>query len=460
MKRFFISSLALICLWSCQDDLDDVFQPESTVNINNFVWNAMNIFYLYKSDSPNLSNTAFESNEAYANFLSSYESPELLFKDLLADQDRFSVIVSDYTALENSLDGLNFTTGMQYVLVRVNSSSNVFGFARYVLPNSPAALAGIERGTIFNRVNGSNLSTNSNFSELLGGNSFSIGLAEFDGANLTELPEEISLEKVQLQENPIHKTEVVTIDGTKVGYLMYNNFRSNFDQELNNVFGTFRAEGIDELVLDFRYNSGGSVDNAKDLAEMITGQFSDEIFAFQFYNNNFTDGELLFDERISDGSSVNSLNLNQVYVLTGTSTASASELIINSLSPYINVIQIGETTVGKFEGSTTLYDSDDFGRQGANINHRYALQPLIVKYANANGITDYFEGLVPDIAQSEDYVTPGELGNVNEPLFNRALLEMGLQEGEGKPQQSPFQSSEVIFNSQSFSPSYQRMYVK
>lgn len=453
--------LACLTISSCQDDIDDVITPASTLEINDFVWKAMNVFYLYKPDSPNLADNAFATNEAYANYLNSFESPEALFNDLLAPQDRFSIIVDNYIALENSLDGINFTTGMQFGLVNISDSNSVFGFVRYVVPNSPAEDAGIERGMIFNSVNGETLTPNTNFNSLFGGDAYTIGLAEFNGAELTPLSTEISLFKTQLTENPIYSVEVIEEDNTKVGYLMYNGFRSNFDSQLNTVFANFKSENIDELVLDLRYNSGGNIETAKDLASMITGQFQGEIFAFEYYNDNFDDEELRFDNQIRTGANISSLNLNRVYILTGFSTASASELVINTLKPYIDVIQIGQTTVGKFEGSVTLYDSENFRRDGASINHLYALQPLILKTANANGVTDYFEGLTPDVQLNEDYTNPGIIGNQNEPLLNRALEEMGLNLTEGKPSLPLSQlSSELLFENQALQPTYQRMYVK
>src|SRR5690606_25817068 len=88
---------------------------------------------------------------------------------------------------------------------------------------------------------------------------------------------------------------------------------------------------------------------------------------------------------IGSGAAVNSLNLHQVHILTSPSTASASELVINGLRPYINVIQIGETTTGKNVGSITLYDSANFRKEGASPAHKYAMQPIVLKIVNRDG---------------------------------------------------------------------------
>jgi len=88
------------------------------------------------------------------------------------------------------------------------------------------------------------------------------------------------------------------------------------------------------------------------------------------------------------------------------------------------VVQIGDTTEGKFEGSATLYDSEDYTRNNVSLEHTYAIQPLILKTANKVGFTDFFEGLDPDIELRESFSNLGILGNPNETLLNRALQEI------------------------------------
>lgn len=459
-KTIAIFLISIFVLSACQEDRDDNINNINSLAdqeaIKNFIWKAMNIYYVYKSDSPDLADDRF-ANGGYEDFLESYETPPALFYDLLADQDRFSVIVDDFIELENSLEGISLQNGMKFGLVQIEGSNEVFGYVRYVVPGSPADEAGLERGDIFNRLNGQVFNADLNFTSLFEPDSYTIGLAEFNGSEITELDSEITLNKIQITENPIHTYSVIETNNLKVGYLMYNNFRSSFDDELNAVFAEFQAENIDELVLDLRYNGGGSIESAKDLSSMITGQFQGEVFAKQLFNDNFDDQDLLFDGSLRSGGSITSLNLNQVYILTGTSTASASELVINALDPYINVIQIGRTTVGKFEGSTTLYDSPDFTRNDVNLEHTYALQPLILKTANKNGVTDFFEGLSPDFEQFEDFENLGVLGSPDETLLNRALLEMGAELGRPAPSTAPRYKLLAEDNMQN--PTYQRMYV-
>jgi C-terminal processing protease CtpA/Prc len=183
-------------------------------------------------------------------------------------------------------------------------------------------------------------------------------------------------------------------------------------------------------VLDLRYNSGGSVDTAARLASMITGQFGNQVFSKQQWNQkvenffNETDPEALlnrFTNTINNGNAIQSLNLNKVYILTTGSSASASELVINGLKPYIQVVQIGTTTVGKNVGSITLYDSPTFAKTNVNSSHRYAMQPIVLRITDKNGNGDYINGIEPLVEQAENMDNLGILGNQTEPLFNTAI---------------------------------------
>jgi hypothetical protein len=210
---------------------------------------------------------------------------------------------------------------------------------------------------------------------------------------------------------------------------MYNGFYSNYDTELNEAFGLLKSQGITDLVLDLRYNGGGSIQSATRLASMITGSFKGQVFAKQQWNARI-------QARISSNNSanfftdevefapINSLNMNKVYILTSKSTASASELVINGLIPYIGVVQIGDVTTGKNVGSITLYDSPTFTKNNRNPNHRYAMQPIVLKIVNSTGYGDYQSGLVPTYKQVEYINNLGTLGDASETLLSIAIAKI------------------------------------
>jgi len=396
MKKNLLLVLLVVSITfsSCFKDKDDDIQVASAIDIQNFVYRALNFFYLYKADTPELANDAFADQSDLDAFLNTFDSPETLFDFLKSPQDRFSILVDDYVELENALNGITLSNGMEFGLVLYpDNSGNVFGYVRYVIPNTSAASENLQRGMIFNTIDGQQLNE-TNFGALLAPDSYTIGLATFDGQTVTATGESKTLIKSEVSENPIHIAQTLTVNGQNIGYLMYNAFTRNFAPELNAAFGQFKADGVTDLILDLRYNGGGSVENAVDLSSMITGQFSGELFFSEIWNEDRQADYAspgLFDSTIQTGEAINSLNLNRVYVLTTKRSASASELVINGLDPYIDVIQVGGTTTGKFQASFLLYDAPapNFDRSQANPGHTYAMLPLVFKTANAAGYTDY-----------------------------------------------------------------------
>jgi C-terminal processing protease CtpA/Prc len=430
MKKFLIVLLVLFLSQSvikCSEDFDDTISYGS---INNFVWKGLNLYYFWLSDSPDLSDIRFSSDNDYENFIASFNSPEAIFDHLKVDPtiDRFSVIFSNYTELEQILNGSQKSNGVDYELrFKQGSSTELFGWVRYIQPNSDASTKNIQRGAIFYAVNGISLNT-SNYSNLLNQENYTLNLAEFDNGAITPNGNSVNLTKTNYSENPVLLKKIFLRGNKKIGYLMYNGFFASYETELNNAFGYFQSEGITHLVLDLRYNSGGSVNTATRLASMITGQFNNQIFAKQQWNykieNLINNPEQLinrFTNSLSNGNNINHLNLNKVYVLTTKRTASASELVINGLAPYIDVIQIGDVTAGKNVGSITLYDSPTFRKENVNPSHKYAMQPIVLKIANSNNFSAYTNGLTPSVNQLEDIGNLGVLGEITDPLLNATL---------------------------------------
>ena len=437
-KALILFVLAAFSFQSCED-MDDTLGVPNELEIDNFIWKGLNLYYLWQADVPDLADDRFANQGELNTFLSATSGPEALFQSLLYKPvsqfpvpqavDRFSVLVDDYTYLENLFQGVTTNNGVEYGLRRKESNpSEIYGWVKYIIPGSDAANKNIKRGDIFYAVNGTPLDA-INYPDLLAAQNYTLNLADYNEGAITPNGQTVSLTKTQLTENPVLMADVIETGEHKVAYLMYNGFTANFDEQLNNAFGTFLAEGATELVLDLRYNGGGSVQTATYLASMITGQFNGQLFAKQQWNskvqayyeennperlvNNFTNS--------IGNTTINSLNLSKVYILTTTGTASASELVINGLKPYINVVQIGDVTIGKNVGSITLYDSPDFSRNDRNRTHKYAMQPLVIKTINKDGFGEYQDGLQPTVLLKEDLGNLGQLGDSTEPLLSTAL---------------------------------------
>jgi C-terminal processing protease CtpA/Prc len=177
---------------------------------------------------------------------------------------------------------------------------------------------------------------------------------------------------------------------------------------------------VNELILDFRYNPGGSVSTATLLASLIAPAdvvANEEVFIKYIWNDIINDywvneeGEESENLIIKFLNAGQNLNLNRLYVLTSDNTASASELVINGLRPYMDVIMVGDTTHGKYTASITLHDEEK--------SFNWAIQPIVLKTANINNETDYRDGLVPDHLADDDYFAP--LGSLEEDRLATAI---------------------------------------
>lgn len=435
-KFSIIFFLALFSIISCQDN-DDA--PATTtldgqnLEVQNFIWKGLNLYYLWQADVPNLSDNRFTDQDALNVFLSGYPVPENLFDALRVGStiDRFSWMVDDYLTLEGQLQGSTNNNGVEFGLsYKASGSTEVIGWVRYIIPNSNASTKNISRGEVFYGVNGTQLTVD-NYQALLFGsnNDYTLNMADINGGAFTPNGKSVALTKTALDENPILINKVIESGTHKIGYLMYNGFYSNYDTQLNDAFGTLKAQGVTDFVLDLRYNGGGSIQSATRLASMMTGNLNGKVFAKEQWNAKIqsyfdaNDPESLknYFTNTMGTTSINSIGMTKVYILTSKSTASASELVINGLKPHINVVQIGDITTGKNVGSVTLYDSPTFGKENRNANHRYAMQPLVLKIANSAGYGDYQSGLVPTYTQAETLSSLGVLGSTTEPLLSTAI---------------------------------------
>ncbi len=279
--------------------------------------------------------------------------------------------------------------------------------------------------------------------DLLYGNSMmDVELANYE--NEAFVPNGIirTITKEVLTENPVYYKNVYTSGAIKAGYLVYNQFVNTFNQDLDEAFAYFQSEGITDLILDLRYNSGGSVQTASYLASMILGENNQSVFAELRFNSKHTEDNKFYSFTNSytpydaqgnamGSTTIHSVNINSLIVITTYQSASASELIINGIKPFVPIVQIGTTTRGKDVGSITLFDSpiqDFLSKNSANTNHKWAMQPIVFKTYNAHGESDYSQGFAPDTFLNELQHIEGflTLGNPDETLLSAALAHLGF----------------------------------
>lgn len=433
--------ISLFSFLGCDKDEDKNLKPEipQANEINTFIWSGLHDLYLWNENVPNLTNPNYNNNEDSLNsFLNKYEDHEELFYDLLYDYgktDKFSWIVDDYEELEKEFQGITKSMGYNFMPVRYGANNNVLAYVRYVVKGSPAALGGLKRGDIITSINGQTITLN-NYRDLLYAESQILGFSQI--VSNTIVPDNsrtaVTLSAVEITENPIFLDTVYSVGSQKIGYLIYNSFTSNFDKQLNGVFLKFKNAGINKLILDLRYNLGGSLESSTYLASMIYGTHTTKVFLKTQFNNilqNYYNQQLgpdyfnvYFESNIENTDKsktpINTLNFQEVYVITSDHTASASESIINGLKPYMNVVTVGTQTLGKYVGSFTIKDIiDDKGT--VNPNHKWAMQPITLKITNSAGVSDYVNGLAPNIEVEEDLRILSVLGSLDEPLLKATV---------------------------------------
>lgn len=473
MKRFFLYIIITISVLSCVKDpventnssllgTSNYTGNDIDLRVRDFIWKGLNAYYLWQADVQNLQDNRFGSlpdtkadkNKSYTQFLKSFSDPKDLFYNGLLNNykriDRFSYITDNYIDLENQFKGITAGLGMNYSFGLVKKLGIYLAYVRYVVPNSEAERKGLQRGDVILSVNNQQL-TRTNAQQLLQKTPvISFATYRFLNDKFEPTGKTYTLRQEQTPENPVLIHKVFNKGGKKIAYLMYNAFVADFDEALNNAFADFKAQGVTDLILDLRYNGGGSVSTATYLASMITGQFAGQVFAVERWNSKVqphrgNSREYFTDNIVKDSRkiAINSLRMSKVYIITSENTASASELVINGLKPYIQVVQVGATTIGKNQGSVTIYDYIDTQGKVKNPKHKWAMQPLVMKIENAKGVGDYVNGLSPDIFIEEIGSNLGVLGDEREPILARALQEII---GTVSTDRAPLTATETSFD--------------
>jgi carboxyl-terminal processing protease len=404
--------LALLYIPGCKKDVSPVPETPVPANIqatNKWIYETMTDYYLWNDYLPSgIDYTKEADPEAY------------FYKLIYPEKDKWSYITSDYQSLKAELSGTPLTMGYQPVFYLAGTNKVIIAVA-YVYPGSAAADAGLERGDIIVKINDTPLDT-TNYYTLYSGTNYSVQLGAVIGTSFVSTGESLSMTARVTDTDPSVYYKVLDIDGYKIGYLAYVEFITGnngaYLATMDNIFDDFKTQGISDLIVDLRYNPGGEVDAALHLASdiapssvtsvnevMISLQYNAALQSYLRMNNYVDYLYYKFE------NSASNINMSHTFFLTTNRSASASELVITGLKPYMNITQIGEPTYGKYCGSWVIPDD----------NEEWAMMPIITKFANSQGFTDFVDGLIPDYYIEDELIPALPLGDIADPMIAKAV---------------------------------------
>ncbi|MDD2247503.1 MAG: S41 family peptidase [Proteiniphilum sp.] len=411
--------------------------------VNKWIYENMSVYYLWNDKLSKNPNYILYPKDFFNSILYKYNATSNPYGD------RFSWIQEDYKELLGNLSGVSSDDiGFEYIFVWADQArTHYYALVLYPKHGTDAESKKIDRGRFVTKINDQDI-TPGNYRDLFSGTgSKKLTMADWKldssvGPEDEGYPEYILtnsgdvniLMHSNFAENPVYRDSVYTIEDKKIGYLVYNFFardkgdKSNdYDKLLMNRLQNLQSQGIDEMVLDLRYNSGGAVSSAIALASALvkdrstsnvltTSQYNSIVHnsLLKEYGANYNK-DYFIDMILGTKTPIPSLDLPRLYVLTSGWTASASEFIINGLKPYMDVVLIGETTYGKNVGSISIYDEND-------SKNKWGMQPIIVRYANSLGQSDFTSGFLPnyEVDEFKDLYLV-DFGNTNDPLLGKAL---------------------------------------
>ena len=445
MKRFWFILLAMLLLLasSCGKKKENPFPDEGEelpqwYYVNLFAHQVMSSYYLWNEEIKD----GLSAWKATADPVQTVK--DIRYKDASGkDIDRWTMVTDDFSSFTGGVAGYNVTNGVEFALYYGDRShTSVVGVVTYTYADSPASAAGLRRGDIFVRVNGTAMTPDNYVSVvndgLYGGNSVSLTLS--DGRTVTLTPRD-------MYEEPLNELRILEVEGRKVGYLHYTSFTLVSTASLPECFQSFSEAGIRDLVLDLRYNGGGYVTACDVLGSLIAPREevrAGSVFSREIYNKILTEAweeepscflqEYTYaeDGRVFDLLGANP-GIERLYVLVGSNTASASESLICGLKPYMDVTVIGTRTYGKYcsglmMGAPRWYETyrndleEGLTDKALPMVDNWGIYVMYARYADRDGVTlSMPDGIVPDVELEDNPADGYQLGDPSETMLSAAL---------------------------------------
>ncbi|MFZ2286512.1 MAG: S41 family peptidase [Bacteroidales bacterium] len=389
MKRLIILSLLVIpVLAGCKKDPPPEPVDEYTFEerARDGLYDLMKYAYLWNSSMPTVK-------------LSDYNSPEDILEAVrYKPRDKWS-FVTDYESFMASMQGTFVGHGIRMSL---DNSNNVRIASLY--EGSDLWPQGVRRGWIVREVNDTPIApifisgTNEAYNTLMGPSTAGITnkflFQKPDGTTVT-----FTSTKATFTINSVTAAKVLDLTSGKTGYLCFETFIEPSEQELNEAFAVFKASNVTDLIIDLRYNTGGYMDIAQQLSSLVMKPEDTTKICYKLRYNSLVGPE--WNESYKFVRTASPLGLNRVVFITTRSSASASEVVINSLKPYVNVTIVGDTTHGKPAGMN-IWGYPFPSNSDPNPDYQYVFAPITFEYVNSSDEGQFYSGMLPDVKAADD----------------------------------------------------------
>ncbi len=411
MIRYCLPFILSACFlfFSCKKDSPPGPGPDASDNAraNNWIYNVLSEEYYW---SPYLTDKSKTNLEL---------APQDYLKSVRYADDRFSVVEPLETETRASADGYVTDFGINFIIWRYESGLRLLQITS-IVPGSPAERAGLRRSDRIDRIDGQTINE-SNWQALLARQRISLSLCD----ETFEPIREVELAKAPYYDTPVILDTVYTVGTKRVGYLVYYKYSSAFedsnDVDLMSAFRRFKQAGVNELILDLRFNGGGLEPLFIKMASLIAPAELVSGNAILAYTTDRVDrtkepGIDRFSLTPEELATAN-LDLDRLIVLANRFTASASEVTMHCLRQYMDLVHYGETTTGKYVGSQTF--------SGESKNIPWELHPITTRLYDKRFLGDpgYPDGLSPDVPMIDDGPFRGQLGEYQpDQDYDRMLL--------------------------------------
>jgi len=422
----FLKSIAclffLLFFFCCSDDKKTIpSTPETpqanalTQKVNKFIYENFLYNYLWNKEVATDIDIRYETD------------PHNLFNKLIYRDDRWSTLTDNATELDESFEGNSTTFGYGLNVYKFSNSPSCYAIITYVYDGTPAQTAGLKRGDILLQINGKDIDTK-NYTDLWYASSLELKLGVLDQNTIHPGNKTVHLTAVKMYQNPIITHKIIEKNNQKIGYLCYSDYLLQSHDQLAEIFAEFKQANVKDIVLDLRYNGGGYAETARYLSSILapaSALSNRSVYLQEIWNDNYMtyfkqqgeDTKQYFNAEVP----VN-MDLKRLFVLTSRSTASASEATMTGLSPYLELVQIGDTTHGKYCGGVLISPTTADNKPDASISN-WEMYLMIYRFANNQGVTDFKNGFAPTyrIEETLENIIAHQLGDEKEILLAKAL---------------------------------------